>query len=139
LGEAATNGSVRERLADTAWVGVVLVMVVLGLLTVFAVRYATMVDTMRARVDEDGAIVAEIPEGAAADVAVGQPARARVSGNWYEGRVAEVGANALPAADGGSNGDVRYVRVRVVLDAAGSELPTDEPIEVRIITGWRLP
>jgi len=138
-GETVETGSVRQRVANIAWVGVLLVVVVLALLTVFAVRYATTVDTMRTWVEEQGVIVGEIAEGAAEDVAVGQMARVRVAGDWYEGRVAEVAEEAVLAGDEGSNSERPYVRIGVALDAEGVELPTDEPVELRIITGWRLP
>ncbi|MGC9360077.1 MAG: hypothetical protein ACP5G7_06850 [Anaerolineae bacterium] len=138
-GETVETGAVRQRVANIAWVGVLLVVVVLALLTVFAVRYATTVDTMRTWIEERGVVVGEIPQGAAEDVAVGQVARVRVAGDWHEGRVAEVSEEAMSAKDEGDNGEGRYVRVGVVLDADGVELPTDEPFELRIITGWRLP
>jgi hypothetical protein len=137
--ETVEKGSVRQRVANIAWVGALLVVVVMALLTVFAVRYATTVDTMRTWVEEQGVVVGEIPEGAAEDVAVGQVARVRVAGDWHEGRVSEIAEKALPAQDGGDNGDHRYVRVRIALNAESLDLPTDEPLELRIITGWRLP
>jgi len=102
-----------------------------------AVRYATTVDTMRAWVDENGTVVAEIPEGQAGRVAPGQAARARIAGRWYEGQVEAVGANPFVEDDENDPGEGhRYVRLRLTLVAAVGGLPAGAQAEVRVAVGW---
>lgn len=130
-----TARSVRERLERIAWVGVLLVVVVMGLLAMFAVRYVITVDTMRAWVTEDGTVLAEVPDARAGRVAEGQPARVRIESRWYEGVVVAVGEN--PSATSGGNGlgaGERYVRVRIVVSGTPS-LASGVRAEVRIGVG----
>ena len=137
MAEAQPIGSVRARLARIAWVGVLLVVAVVGLLAWLAVRYATTVDTMRAWVDENGTVVAEIPEGQAGRVAPGQAARVRIAGRWYAGRVEAGGANPFVEDDENDPGEGhRYVRLRLTLVGAAGGLPAGAQAEVRVAVGW---
>jgi len=138
MAEAQPIGSARARLARIAWVGVLLVVAVVGLLAWLAVRYATTVDTMRAWVDENGTVVAEIPEGQAGRVAPGQAARVRIEGRWYEGQVEAVGANPIVEDEEDDPGEGhRYVRLRIALVAAAGGPPVGTQAEVRVGAGWR--
>ena len=116
MAEAQPIGSVRARLARIAWVGVLLVVAVVGLMAWLAVRYSTTVDTMRAWVDENGTVLAEIPEGQAGRVVPGQAVRVRIEGRWYEGH--------------------RYVRLRLALLGAVGGPPAGSQAEVRVAVGW---
>lgn len=130
-------GSVRARLARIAWVGVLVVVIVVGLLGYFAVRYVTTVDTMRAWVEEDGTVLAEIPEDRAGRVAVGQDARVRIAGEWYEGQVESVGANPVAVeSDDAPDQGYRYVQLRVALADAADVPPAGARAEVRVVVGW---